>query len=150
MLWVGPSARGIHSATRTETACQKAGASDVEAQSLEMFYRCYVGKEGITADDLTKWRRQGEVAAERDIKAGKMKVKFFGRPDSWRGANEKLLRDRLGIETEVHGCVGTVEEFCSGDWYNLKIGQEIVQRFGADIFDQLEELARQSQTKAVR
>jgi hypothetical protein len=87
---------------------------------------------------------KGEAEAERDIAAGTLKIKTYGKPAPWFAKAGHLLEDRLGVEFEsVAGCDVTHEFSENVRGYNSRMDREIAARFGPnavdDIFKQAEE-----------
>ncbi len=90
---------------------------------------------------------RGEVEAERDIKAGKLKLRFrYGRrqidPPPWFPAYERLLKDRCGVETDVKREAGPIAGLHPDDReYNAVMTAAVEKKFGRGIVARLQKEA---------
>jgi hypothetical protein len=85
----------------------------------------------------------GKAAAERDIAVGTLRLKLYGKPSDHAFAKADLLKERLGVELELMGCVITDEESNNSDEYNEVMTQEIARRFGPNALQEIDSDARQ-------
>jgi hypothetical protein len=85
----------------------------------------------------------GRDAAERDIAAGKLRLKSYSPPaPPWYQEYVRLLQTRHGIEIEgVAGCDVSETFVACVEGYNERMLREIRNRFGADV---LERTARET------
>jgi hypothetical protein len=106
----------------------------VLATSLPVYFCLYKGK---SANDV------GTAEAERDIKAGALKLKTHGYPAPWLHVWSDLMKERLGVEVEVVGdCVVTDELEANVKSYNERMNREIERRFGTGVVEALFQEAR--------
>jgi hypothetical protein len=100
------------------------------------------------ADAKGRWRAESTAEAERDLKAGKLRLKTYGLPAPWSGRFRALAREKLGVEIEaVAGCVVGEDLLERTAGYNGPMRQEINRRFGPGALDKLAEEARAQHQK---
>jgi hypothetical protein len=88
-------------------------------------------------------RAAGQAAAERDLAAGRLRLKGYGLPPPWYPEYVRLLRERYGIEMEgVAGCVVTESLVAEVEGYNERMLREIHCRFGAEALKRVARDAR--------
>ena len=103
------------------------------------------GDEAVLAS-----KGRGEVDAERDIKAGKLKLRFrYGRgtanPPPWFTEYQRLLKERCGVETDIRPEAGPIHGLHPDDReYNEVVTAEIEKRFGDGIVGKLKRQAEAS------
>jgi hypothetical protein len=76
--------------------------------------------------------QEGNAEADRDIKAGVLRIKIYGLADPpGDDKYQRLLKDRLGVELDrvAHCCV-TEDQVQSVRGYNERMTAVIEQRFG--------------------
>lgn len=85
-----------------------------------------------------RWQHQGRAEARRDLDAGKLRIKTYGRPAPWAERYYALAKKKLGIEHEsIAGSVVDEELVERAEAYNACMMEEINRRFGADALSQL-------------
>src|SRR5689334_12901465 len=95
----------------------------------------------VSAQDEAYERGKGLAAA--DIRAGKLKIKAFGKPVRWREEYATILTREYGIEFEVvAGCLVSDELVAEVRGYNEVATQRIEERFGQGILDKVSEQAQ--------
>src|SRR5215510_2038134 len=103
------------------------------------------GDEAVLAS-----KGRGEVDAERDIKAGKLKLRFrYGRgtanPPQWFTEYQRQLKERCGVETDIRPEAGPIHGLHPDDReYNKVVTAEIEKRFGDGIVEKLKRQAEAS------
>ncbi len=80
------------------------------------------------------------LAAERDIKAGRLRLWLFGMPGPADEAYRRLLEERFDIEVRLGGCI--LPERFDVEPYNERMRTEIERRFGAGILERMQQEAR--------
>jgi len=84
----------------------------------------------------------GRIEAERDMRAGRLCLKFYGFAPRSHAAYRDLLRDRLGVEMDVvGGCVATHSQRAAWEAYNNTVVAEIERRHGAGVLERTYEEA---------
>ncbi|MBV9122211.1 MAG: hypothetical protein JO112_02480 [Planctomycetes bacterium] len=74
---------------------------------------------------------EGLAEAEKDIAAGKLKLKAYGKLVPWWTTAADLLKEQYGVEYEVVGwCMTPIEVAANVAAYNERMEQEIASRFG--------------------
>ena len=80
--------------------------------------------------------RRAQRDAERDIKAGRLAVKFYGKPADWAGDYRDILLEDYDVHTDgVAGCGVTGDVLTYANTYNRIMKPEIKRQRGDDIFD---------------
>lgn len=75
---------------------------------------------------------EGLEEAERDIFAGKLKIKGYGKLVPWWTTAAEFLKEQYGVEYEVVGwCMTPVGIAANAAAYNERMEQEIASRFGS-------------------
>ena len=84
----------------------------------------------------------GRLAAERDVRAGRLILKSWGYPSPVFPIYAQLVHERYGIQiTTVAGCVISSEQHAEWNAYNAVVAAEIERRFGADALNRVYEEA---------
>ena len=94
---------------------------------------------------------KGQADARRDLTNGMLCTKTFGLPTPWAFNYRALLEKRCGVKEEgIAGCMVTegVDKYAEG--YNEISYAYIEQKFGTNIFDQLESEAQTNWQKVRR
>lgn len=90
---------------------------------------------------------RGRADARRDIAAGRLAFKFWGRPAPWRFIYADMLRSRGVGSTIVAGCVVSQPSFAACQGYNDVMLSGVERRYGAIFID---ETAAQAQAEFER
>ena len=119
-------------------ACAAAAALAANAVVIRDAWLATADVPGFERVKMLPAAMRGRIEAERDIRRGDLCLKTWGlRPPS-PSPYEKLLRDRLGVETRVvAGCVVSDQQLASWAGYNQAMLSEISRRHGADAVDRV-------------
>jgi hypothetical protein len=110
------------------------------------FLPCGCSKEQdpaiLETDSRSAAWQEGKAEADRDIKAGVLRIKIYGLPGPGEAEYQQLLKERLGVElARVAGCCVTVDLTESVRGYNERMTAMIEQRFGQGALTRIEKEA---------